>query len=161
MSKEAVEFEKKNFGFLEALRYYKPDSFDFIIETLGIYSNDQIIKTACDVLVANFKIIREKLDTDTLTIKPSITTIEFSHDIILVGYDYTEGKVIEYLLYTLHYQGDRTLSYCGFRKDHPHNNESYIRIAFKAETEKTIIKEYLRNIIDEAVRIFTALSEQF
>ena len=161
MSKEAIEYEKKNFGLLEALRYYKPDSFDFIVETLGIYTNDQIIKKACDVLVGNFKIIREKLDTDTITIKPSITTIEFSHDIVLEGYDYTEGKVIEYLLYTLHYLGDKTLSYCGFRKDHPHNNESYIRIAFKAETEKTIIKEYLRNVLDEAVRIFTALSEQF
>lgn len=161
MSKQAIEFEKKNFNLLEALRYYKPDSFDFVVETLGIYSNDEIIKSACKVLISNFTDIREKLDTDILQIKPSITTIEFSHDVVLEGYDYTEGKVMEYLLYTLHYQGDKTLSYCGFRKDHPHNSESYIRIAFKSETEKTIIKEYLRNILDEAVRIFTALSEQF
>lgn len=161
MSKEDIEFEKKNFGFLEALRYFKPDSFDFIVETIGIDTNDEIIKKACTVLIENFTKIREKLDTDTIPIKSSICTIEFSHDIVLEGYDYTEGKVMEYLLYTLHYLGDKTLSYCGFRKEHPHNNESYIRIAFKAETEKTIIKEYLRNILDEAVRIYTALSEQF
>ena len=161
MGKEEIEFEKKNFMLLEALRYFKPDSFDFIIETLGIYTNNEIIKTACKVLIENFTKIREKLDTDTIQINSSISTIEFSHDIVLEGYDYTEGKVMEYLLYTLHYLGDKTLSYCGFRKEHPHNTESYIRVAFKAETEKVIIKEYLRNILDEAVRIYTALSEQF
>ncbi len=161
MSKELIELEKKNFTLLDGLRYYKKDSFDFTIESVGVYENSDIIKMGCKIINDNFLKIRELVDTDTLTIKPSISTIEFSHDIILEHFDYTEGKVLEYLLYTLHYLGDKTLSYCGFRKDHPHDLHSTLRIAFKSETEKAILKEYLRNSLDVAIRIFTSISEQF
>jgi len=161
MSKQDIEYEKKNWYLLDAKRHFKADSFDFILETIGIYDNSTIIKMACRILQDKFSAIKDTVDTDTISIKPSVSTIEFSHDITLENYDYTEGKVLEYLFYTLHYQGDKTLSYCGFRKDHPHNKHSKLRIAFKKQTDKAVIKEYLRNICDEGIRIFAATSSQF
>jgi DNA-directed RNA polymerase subunit L len=67
------------------------------------------------------------------------------HDVVLLDEDYTLGKVIEYILYDKYYEGEALLSFCGFKKFHPHDTESTIRIAYKQETEKHILKQHLRD----------------
>jgi hypothetical protein len=49
-----IEFQKKNFQILDSQRYYKEDSFDFIVQTLGVYSNKEIVKKACGILYNKF-----------------------------------------------------------------------------------------------------------
>jgi hypothetical protein len=60
------------------------------------------------------------------------------------------GKVIEYILYERFYQGEKTLSFCGFKKMHPHNADSIIRIAFVDTADKTMVRDYLRKVCVEA-----------
>ena len=35
---------------LEGKRYYVKDTFDFMIETVGIYKNNKLIKKACQII---------------------------------------------------------------------------------------------------------------
>ena len=53
-------------GFIEAKRYYKPNSYDFTIESVGVYTAKEIIIKACDILLKEFEefknIINEEFD---------------------------------------------------------------------------------------------------
>ena len=108
--------------------------------------------------------VNEQLEDGSLQVNESVNTIENSFDIVLENEDYTVGKVIELILYNLHFNGDETLSYCGFKKFHPHDTHSIIRIAFKSvtgENVKVYIAEYLRNAIEKGVGIFRGIAKNF
>ena len=47
-----VEFEKKNWFLLEAKRYYQPNSYDFIIESVGVFDNSEIVIKACEIMIS-------------------------------------------------------------------------------------------------------------
>ena len=51
MKKDQVEFERENWFLGEANRIFKKDSFDFSLETIGIFTNMEIIHKACDILI--------------------------------------------------------------------------------------------------------------
>ena len=90
---------------------------------------------------------------------PSETTIPNSFDITLKNEDYTLGKVIEFILYAKHY--DETLTYCGFRKPHPHIDESIIRLGFKNPADKVMVTTYIVNAAVDAVRIYEKIGKTF
>ena len=79
----------------EGKRIYIPNSFDFIIETLGIYENKAIIKMAIEILKNKLDRIQILINEETLDIKKSVSTMNYSFDIILPNEDYTLGKVLE------------------------------------------------------------------
>jgi DNA-directed RNA polymerase subunit L len=101
------------------------------------------------------------IDTDELQINPSKNTMNNSYDIILVNEDYTLGKVLEFMLYSKFYEGAKTLTYCGFKKMHPHDNDSIVRIAFHDATDKEGIKIGLKACIGDAVAVFKKIAESF
>jgi len=125
-----IEFIKKDWYALEALRFFKPDSFDFIIETIGVFENEEIVKKASMIMIEKLqtfnKIIQENGRAYISHIRD--TTVPECYDIKLEGEDYTLGKVLEYILYEYYYLKNK-ISYCSFRKPHPHISESYIRIS--------------------------------
>ena len=53
--KEDVEFLKKDFMLLDAKRYFIPDSFDFTIESIGIYDNNTILIKAIEIIINKLK----------------------------------------------------------------------------------------------------------
>ena len=55
MNDEEIEFEKKDWLLLEAKRIIIPDSFDFTIESVGVFSNTDIVKKACDKMIEKCK----------------------------------------------------------------------------------------------------------
>ena len=79
--------------------------------------------------------------------RTTTSTIENCYDILLKNYDYTIGKVLEYYMYALHYEGDAMLSFCGFHKEHPHDDYSILRIAFKNASEPAVVKQFLRDAL--------------
>lgn len=161
LSESEIRLKKKNWMLSEGKRIYLPNSFDFIIETLGIYKNNAIIKIAIEILKNKLDNIQILIDEETLDIKKSVSTVNYSFDIILPNEDYTIGKVLENLLYEDHYKGDNTLSYLGFIKKHPHDTFGLLRMAFKEEVDKSAPKEYLRESITKAKEIYTSLEAQF
>ena len=156
-----IEFQKRNFYILDAQRYFVPDSFDFVVQTIGMYENKAIIKMGNKILVDKFDELIQEIDSDLIEILRSETTVDFSYDIILKNEDYTIGKVLEYILYDKHYQGDKTLSFCGFKKFHPHDATSTVRVAFNESTDKTIVKQRLRSVCVDAKDIFKKIGDMF
>lgn len=162
VSKEEIEFQKKNFYLLDAQKYFIPDSFDFVIQSIGVYDNEEIVKKGCVVLQNKFIDFINQIDSDTVPIVLSESCIANSYDIILENEDYTMGKVIEYLLYENYYVKEEKLSYCGFKKMHPHNNESIIRIAFIDNVmDKNTVRQLLRSSCVDAQNIFKKIFSLF
>jgi DNA-directed RNA polymerase subunit L len=91
---------------------------------------------------------------------PSETTLKNGFDITLINEDYTLGKVIEYYLYQEHFIADKTLSFCGFRKPHPHSTDSIIRVAFHNQIDKVGVSGYFQGACDSAINAFTKIMEQ-
>ena len=156
-----IEFHKKNYYILDAQRIFVDDSFDFVIQSLGVFSNKEIVYKACIVLHNKFIDLVDAVLSDIVPISISSSTVENSYDIILENEDYTVGKVMEYILYETYYLGDKTLSFCGFKKLHPHNTESMLRIAFNEKVDRTIIREYIKNTAIIASDIYKKISEMF
>ena len=101
------------------------------------------------------------LDSGTMTIVTSETTIDHCYDIYLEDEDYTIGKIIEYLLYSKFYEKQETLSFCGFKKFHPHDTKATIRVAFKEKTEKSMVGINLREVCVDAQQMFKDIHGMF
>ena len=157
---EEVDFEAKNWKLLDGMRITKQDSFDFTIQTVGIYDNVELIHKSCEILIEKLQYQDTLLEKDELTIEKSQNTMSNSYDIILENEDYTIGKVIEYILYAKFYE-TKTLTFCGFKKMHPHDAHSIIRVAYKDPIDISTIKGNLKECIDEAVQVFTKVKKEF
>lgn len=163
---EEIEFAKKDWLLLEAKRYILPDSFDFVVETVGPFSNMSLIHKAADIMLGKLKKFSNAVQTEDGLITKSSVTIPNCFDIRLENEDYTLGKVIEYMLYTKHYdmnssQSDKSLTYCGFQKPHPHIEVSLIRLGFVDEVDKAAVVVYLVNAVADAVRVYEKIATDF
>jgi DNA-directed RNA polymerase subunit L len=153
MKKEDIDFESRNWRLLDGKRIITENSFDFIIETIGIYTNKEILTKACYIIIEKLKNIETLNDTDELKINDSINILNNSYDIILDNEDYTIGKIIEYMFYSKYFE-TKMLNFCGFKKLHPHDSYSIIRIAYKDFVEKSIIKQNLKECIIDAISVY-------
>jgi len=109
LTADELAFAEKDWQLLDAKRHFIPDSFDFTIETVGAYTNMQIIDKAAKLMIGKMQRLQETIQGDPTIIAPSETTIPNCFDITIKNEDYTLGKVVEYILYAKHY--DQTLSY--------------------------------------------------
>jgi DNA-directed RNA polymerase subunit L len=159
-NEKEIDFESKNWKLLDAKRIYKKDSFDFIIQTIGIYTNNEIVDMACKILINRLNAIDSIIERDELEIKNSENTMSNSFDIILENEDYTIGKVLEYFLYTRFYE-TKILTFCGFKKKHPHDNYSIIRLAYTEPVDKSSIKGHLKECVYESIQVYTKLKKEF
>tara|TARA_B100001063_G_scaffold52620_1_gene46545 strand:- start:2328 stop:3488 length:1161 start_codon:yes stop_codon:yes gene_type:complete len=163
-SKKDVDDFEKNWKLLRAKRFYLDKSFDFKIQTIGVYTNMELIHLAIDVIVHKLNKINEICQNDKLILNKTKTTMRNSVDVLLENEDYTIGKVIEYILHDEYYRSeDRVLAYVGFIKMHPHDTDSIIRMSFNEE--KKFTDENIRSVISYAcqtgIKIFTNLKEFF
>lgn len=153
-SKDEIAFEKKNFDLLDRQRYFLEDSFDFIVTSIGIYENRELVKKACVIIQKKLVDLIEAIDSDILPINISEATMDHCYDIILENEDYTIGKVLEYILYEKFYVKEKIFSFCGFKKLHPHNTDSIIRVAFIENVDKNTLRQHLRGVCVDAVEVF-------
>ena len=78
-------------------------------------------------------------------------------DIIMENEDFTIGKILEFELYDKYYLNEKTITFCGFSKPHPHINISKIRIGFKEPTDKNTVVVYLTTVAKEAITYYKQL----
>ena len=156
-----IAFQKKNFMLLDAQRYFVADSFDFRIQSIGVYESPEIVKIACAVLQGKFVDLIQQIDADEFQISTGESTMLNCFDLVLANEDYTIGKVLEYILYERFYQGDKLFSFCGFKKFHPHDADSIIRIAYKSPADKTLVRQHLRMACVEAQEFYTTVYKMF
>lgn len=148
-----IKFEASNWKLLEGLRYVKKNHFDFIIQSVGIYENEQIIIKACQVLINKFGLLQKSLLQDEIEIKAAENTMENCYDVTLVNEDYTVGNILNYELYTVFYTDLKILDYVGFKKLHPHDSNSIIRVTLSDKTKGiSTVKTMVKAVIDEAIK---------
>lgn len=157
-SSDELDIIKKDWLLLDAKRYTIPNSFDFIIETIGIYTNYEICYKACEIIINKIKTFMGIIQTEKI-IKPALNVMDNCYDIILNNEDYTLGKIIEYILYENNF--NKELTFCGFKKPHPHLNYSLIRVAFKDEIEDVGIISLFLTACQTGIEIFDNLKENF
>ena len=160
-SKEDVEFQKRNFYILDAQRHFVEDSFDFVLQTVGVFENKAIVKKACVVLINKMAKMALELDSDLVPIFSSETTMDNCFDVILEEEDYTVGKVLEYILYEKYYVGEKLLTFCGFKKFHPHNSDSTIRLAYLQTADKRTVAHHLKDACTQANEVFQKIYKMF
>jgi DNA-directed RNA polymerase subunit L len=155
-----IEFETKNWKLLDAKRIYKKDSFDFVIQSIGIHANNELLDIACKILIFNLGELSSIIEKDELENKNAENTMANSFDIILENEDYTIGKVIEYVLFSKFYETN-IITYCGFKKMHPHDSYSIIRLAYKDPLDKATIKGHINECVVDAITLYTKLRRDF
>lgn len=176
-SPEEIAFERQNWLTLDGKRHIEPNGFEFIVETLGEMTNKEIILKACNFLIDGIKGYRMLVEEDKLIID-SAQMVDTGYDLKLNDTDYTFGKLLEYLLYALYYDtadGERLLSFVGFRKNHPHDINSFIRIILnytnsdvglvsegsQRDADLANIKMMFMNACDSGIKVYMEIMRTF
>lgn len=161
-SKDEIEFLRKDWKLLEAQRITKKDSFDFVIETVGVFSNQDLIKLGCKNLNDNLEKLKTVIETNDIQITPSVSTIKNSFDVLLKDDDYTIGKAVEFAMYTKFFEATKSITYCGYIKPHPHDPDSILRIGYKEEIADTsLVKQNMLECIEELKIVFDTIKKKF
>lgn len=154
---EEINDYQKNWELQDAKRIFKKNSFDFVIETIGIYTNRDIVKKGCMYIIQRLEKLKDIVDEKQMKIKRGNTNIE-TFDIVVENDNHTISKLIEYALYTLYFEENSILSFVGYRKEHPHRDYGIIRIAFNNDPES---EEYIYNLLQQSimfiVKIYTKI----
>ena len=159
---DEIKFEAANWKLLEGLRYVIKNSFDFVIESIGMYSNPQIIMEACVILLKKFDDLKHGIEHDEVTIIRSDNTLENCYDVILVNEDYTIGNILNYELFKIFYRDLKVINYVGFKKLHPHDTDSIIRISLEDKTKGiSSIKTMIIAVIEEATKRIKGVKQLF
>ena len=161
LTSEEIEKEIKNWKLLNGMRYYIKNSFDFIIQTVGVFENEEIIIKACKKIIDKVNIIENNLNNNNIKIEKSLNTMEHSYDITLDNEDYTIGNLLKYILFKKFYEEDKILSFCGFKKLHPHHTYSIIRLSYIEETDITTIISNLQVANSIIIDTFTKIEDLF
>lgn len=163
MKKEEIEFEEKNWRLLEAKRYVVENSHEFLLESVGVYENMRIMDLACGILIEKFKtFIKNVKENNDIMIEPNRnSTVPNEFLITILNEDYTLANPLIYYIYQKEYLETKKITFCGFRKPHPHNNIGEIRLAFADPTEITTAALYLTNAASQCIDLFKKVQENF
>jgi DNA-directed RNA polymerase subunit L len=159
---EEIDFESNNWKLLDGLRFVKKNSYDFVLETLGVFENEEIVKKACEIIISKMQLLKDAVEKDELSIKHSNTTMDNCFDITLENEDYTIGNILNLILFNVGYRDTKVLTYCGFKKMHPHDSDSIIRIAFKSPTaSESDVKQMMKYTVDKAIGVLDKIHKLF
>lgn len=161
---EKLKMDEADFYNHDAKRVFIPNSFDFKVESTGVFENADICVKACDSLLSKLENIKKISDDDSIEVKLAETTLKNAYDIIIENEGYTIGKVIEYVLNKQHYNGSKDYTFVGFRKDHPFDNYSRIRVAYNERVPNvsdTRVRQDIANACDVAIQIYGNIRNEF
>lgn len=157
---EEIEFEATNWKLLEGKRLFLKDSFDFVIQTIGINTNEELLLMACDIMIKKLQNLGDLVDKDELDVRKSDNTIQNSFDIVLNNEDYTLGKVVEYFLHAMFFE-TKMLTFCGFKMLHPHDDFSIVRVGYKDPVESSTVKGHVKECVLKATDVYSNIRKEF
>jgi len=156
-----MDFEKKNWMALEGNRYYKKNSYDFELKTIGVYDNTELLNSACVVMIDKFKSLINEY-ADKVTISTSISTLPNAFDVKIKGEDYTLGKVLEDFLFSKYVDGSKRLTYLGFIKEHPHDDFIKYTMSFGLEaSDPSVVEKLIVEASNDDIKIFETIKGMF
>jgi DNA-directed RNA polymerase II subunit RPB3 len=148
LNDKEVEFEKRNWQLLDGMRIVVPNSFDFIIETVGIYSNERLVTIACKLIHTELKNIETMLEAGEITIEMSNDTKPNCYEIYFNNYDYTIGNIINHEMYTAFFSSGEIHS-VSVKKIHPHDSHITMEVSLASGEN---VKENLTRMLMQSCR---------
>lgn len=169
MKHDMTSEEKRDFEILDSQRMFIPNHYIMKLASIGIYSNDKIVRLSCDYMIERLeefntfltdaKIRLTCYEPDTFCIYKDTTTVKPVYVIYVQNDDYTIGKVIEKYVYAM-FRPD--LYYVSFKKEHPHDTHSLVSFAFHdPELSHEVILSNLRTVSTELIRIYQTIKSNF
>jgi DNA-directed RNA polymerase subunit L len=160
MNEEELAFEEKNWYIHEGKRHYKEDSFQFILETIGVYENMDLLHTACSTLIDKLQFIYTNVQSGNVPVNEA-QIVEAGYDIILKNEDYTIGKCLEYAFYEEFFKKSGIINLVAFEKTHPLNDYGVLRVIFSEDSYgKEKVFELLMSSCEYLIRIFESIKEK-
>lgn len=164
------KMEKRDFEILDAQRIYYENEYKMTVESLGIFTNRELMAKSCEYIISKLNlIIQYTKDNELANVQTKEEYISASNDgtksaeeieeyqnmycniyteddffvFELKEDDYTIGKLIEVYLYSSYKE---TLSFVGFKKNHPVQPNAHIYIRYKKEqSNKKDIFSHIKN----------------
>ena len=157
-SPETEALKKKNWMLGAGTKIVKPNIYNFKLDTVGVFSNLQIIRKALDILIRMFKKYMEK--NDYIITEPP-TQIQNGYDIQIED-DYTAGYIFQHILFQHFYENEKILSFVGFKKFHPHDSHSIIRLAFNdADSNEETVRSLIKRSSEIIMKYLQDLDSKF
>lgn len=161
-TESSLEYARNGWLALEGKRITKKNSFDFEVETVGVFPNEEIVRRACDVLANSLEELEITM-SQTNALADLFTITEGNYAMIkLENYDYTIAKALEAVLYIRNWEGKERadgLDYLATVRPHPHIPEIFLRVHFIDGLDESVsIEERCRlivlNAINESKEVF-------
>ena len=166
------KMEKRDFEILDAQRIYYKNEYKMTVESLGIFTNRELIAKSCEYIINKLNlIIQYTKDNELANVQTKEEYISASNDgtksaeeieeyqnmycniyteddffvLEIKEDDYTIGKLIEVYLYSIYKE---VLDFVGFRKNHPVQPNAQIYIRYKTkQSNNQIIFSHIKDIV--------------
>ena len=161
-----IDHVKSDFWNLDAQRHFIPNSFDFVVQSVGVYKNIDIVHKACSILCSKMDSFVTLLEENSVPILPSNdvkkhgydsiieSTVANSYDVILENEDDTLGNILSTIMYRTYFVGkEKELTFCSFKKFHPHDSYGVLRIAYDKQPDRNIIVIHLKTVLKESKKV--------
>lgn len=162
ITEQELEVEEKNWYIHDAQRHYIPNSFEFVIESVGIYDNKDIMRRACRSIINRLKNIGDSIKPDHIDVIDKHTHV---CRIKLENETHTIGCLYEAMIYTAMAMNPayNYIQMCNFRKAHPHDTYGILRIDITLGTENP--KQTIIGVVQDAtaalIGIFDGITRYF
>lgn len=165
--KEQKEFDmiRKDFELLDAQRIFIPNQFVFHLTTLGVFTNQDILRKACAYLIERMTDFSKFLENATFTksqfgeLDPfGLYQSETGYFLRIEEDDYTIGKLIENHLSLLY---SKEIYYISFKKDHPHDSHCFVSFDYKNPVELEILTKHLSQVSNLIIESYKTISTYF
>ena len=160
--------EETDFRILDAQRFYVPNHYIMKVESVGVYSNEHIVKRGCQYLINRLNemviYLKDAVIEDGFYNQPNFciymdtTTLNPTYCFYIQNDDYTIGKIVEKYLYNMYRSN---IYYVSFKKEHPHDTHCLVSFAYNAEISNEGVIDNLRNVSSELIRIYESISSKF
>ena len=165
-SDKEIDHVKSDFWNLDAQRHFITNSFDFVVQSVGVYKNIDIVHKACSILCSKMDSFVTLLEENSVPILPSNdvkkhgydsiieSTVANSYDVILENEDDTLGNILSTIMYRTYFVGkEKELTFCSFKKFHPHDSYGVLRIAYEKQPDRNIIVIHLKTVLKESKKV--------
>lgn len=132
-----------------------PNSYDWVIESIGVHEPMHLLGIACDVVLADVAANVAALG-DPERIRATSNGAANAHDVRITGDEYAVGYLLQSEMYNKHCTKSST-NYVGFRKDHPHDSHATLRVALDTATTSEAVAAAVADAADAITGTITAI----
>jgi DNA-directed RNA polymerase subunit L len=106
--------------------------------------------------------LKQSIEQNQVEITQSDNTLENCYDVTLINEDYTIGNILNHELYKIFYTDLKFINYVGFKKIHPHDTDSILRISLINKSQGvSSIETMLIATIEEAIKTIKGIKGCF